>query len=187
MKTCCSDFFLPPRTRRTARGGAKTPTRQPRGRGASGAPPKRRPRAVHNEAVPPTGGGGRRTRQPRERVSVLSMPREARRVSGRSALTKANAEPAQRGAAIRAKCERARELNAPVARCETHARDTEACGSDSPRMRGREATHERDAEAARQTCKQSSSAQTGIHCFVWWNRATPERDCICISSVSQGR
>lgn len=132
MKTCCSDFFLPPRTRRTARGGAKTPTRQPRGRGASGAPPKRRPRAVHNEAVPPTGGGGRRTRQPRERVSVLSMPREARRVSGRSALTKANAEPAQRGAAIRAKCERARELNAPVARCETHARDTETRESDSP-------------------------------------------------------
>ena len=180
-------LFFPPPTGGGRRGGAKNAHREPRGRGASGAPPKRRPSAVHSDA-----NRRRRRRQedPPAKRAREGCQRRAQRaaVGGRSALTKPDARTsAAGGLSAERKRERTRELNAPVARCETHVRDTEARESDSPRKRGREATRKRDAEAARQTCKQSSSAQAGIHCFVWWNRATPERDCICISSVSQGR
>ena len=81
------------------------------------------------------------------------MPREARRESGRSALH-ADGRANQRSGGLSAerKRERTRKPSAPVARLSaTHVRDTAARESDSPRMRGREATRKRDAQAARQT------------------------------------
>lgn len=187
MKTCYSDSFFPAADRRrTARGREKRPPRAARSgrqwRAAEAAPQRR---AQRREPPQAAAAGGPASQ---ESAGGLSTPRAARRRRRAKRVDKTGrANQRSGGLSAERKRERTRELNAPVARCETHVRDTEARESDSPRKRGREATRKRDAEAARQTCKQSSSAQAGIHCFVWWNRATPERDCICISSVSQGR
>jgi len=55
-------IFFSRRERGGRRGGAKNAHREPRGRGASGAPPKRRPSAVHSRSEP--AGGGRRQEDP---------------------------------------------------------------------------------------------------------------------------
>lgn len=96
MKTCCSDFFLPPRTRRTARGARKRHPAAAR-RGASGAPPKRHPRAVHSRSGP--GGRPRGAPQAKRSAEAESTPREARRRRRAKRVDEPEREPAPRGAA----------------------------------------------------------------------------------------